>query len=259
MSKSSLLLPLIVCLVWVLPVVGQELTGNQSAGQETIQGPNLSDAEVIEKLKKINASITDGGMLFKKKSFVRSAKRIRTAKSLMIELVADGKPETLKKLEHDYGRLGKAQELLMDKGQEFEELVPLADMGKLWGQESASKSNSKKEKPVSFTKEVAPILIEKCGRCHVQQSRGRFSTATFEAIKKGGAKGEVFKPGDPMKSSLYTLVKSGKMPPKSRNFPKKELNLIKDWIAQGAKYDGQNEKENLAALVGGNNGPGLSR
>jgi hypothetical protein len=38
---------------------------------------------------------------------------------------------------------------------------------------------------VSFTKDVAPLFIVKCGRCHVTNQRGMFSMATFAGLMKG--------------------------------------------------------------------------
>src|SRR4051794_6458484 len=41
------------------------------------------------------------------------------------------------------------------------------------------------DKNLSFTKNIAPLLVTKCGRCHVSAARGKFSMATFADLKKG--------------------------------------------------------------------------
>lgn len=96
-------------------------------------------------------------------------------------------------------------------------------------------------KAVAFA-EVRPVLINYCGKCHGQSAgkpKGDLDLRTVAAIKKGGKNGDVLTPGEPMKSTLYTslLPNAGeKMPPDGNPQPtEKEIALIRDWIASGAK------------------------
>lgn len=52
---------------------------------------------------------------------------------------------------------------------------------------------------------------------------------------KVAAGGAVVVPGDPDKSTLYTLVKSGEMPYGSSPLPDGDVQKIYDWIKAGAR------------------------
>src|SRR4051794_25067636 len=65
-------------------------------------------------------------------------------------------------------------------------------------------------RPVSFRKDVAPILVKNCLGCHnARKAQGGLSLATFALLKKGGkAYGtETLTPGDPDASGLVELVR----------------------------------------------------
>lgn len=94
-------------------------------------------------------------------------------------------------------------------------------------------------KPVAF-KELEPIFRSYCNNCHgaAGKPKGGVDLRTAAAILKGGNGGELVKPGDPEKSPLYLSMKppDATMPPDGRQGPnEKELKLIYDWIASGAK------------------------
>lgn len=94
--------------------------------------------------------------------------------------------------------------------------------------------------PVSYDKDVEPILVKKCNFCHSGNIKeGKLDMSTFEVLMKGGKKGVPVVPGKAKESLLYQL--SGKtqrpsMPPKSEEpLTPQELALLKLWIDQGAK------------------------
>ena len=49
----------------------------------------------------------------------------------------------------------------------------------------------------SFASEVAPILVRRCGGCHVNRMRGNFSMATFAALARGADGSPVVVRGQP--------------------------------------------------------------
>ncbi|MCE9607641.1 MAG: hypothetical protein K8U03_22365 [Planctomycetia bacterium] len=99
---------------------------------------------------------------------------------------------------------------------------------------------------VSFTKEVVPILVAKCGGCHVRGSRGDFSMANYAALMAGtGGTLTVIKPGKGETSILVEKMASGEMPPGGDKVSTPELALISKWIDQGAKYDSQDPSTSL--------------
>jgi len=102
---------------------------------------------------------------------------------------------------------------------------------------------------LSFVKHVAPILVGKCGRCHVDDSKGRFSMATFAALMRGSEAGLVIRPGEASGSRLIQVIEEGDMPRGGGKITPAELKTLKTWIDQGARYDNPNRQANLASLA----------
>lgn len=100
---------------------------------------------------------------------------------------------------------------------------------------------------VSFTKDVAPILSEKCGRCHVNERRGGFSAANYTALMKGPPEGVVVFAGDVIGSRLIETIETGDMPRGGAKVSVGQLKTLKDWIIQGAKFDGNDPNQMIAA------------
>lgn len=94
------------------------------------------------------------------------------------------------------------------------------------------------ENGISFVNQVAPILIGRCGNCHVTGNRGQFSMPSYAMLMKGPAAGVVVFAGDPVGSRLIETIETGDMPRGGGKVPATELQILKDWVAQGAKFDG---------------------
>jgi hypothetical protein len=114
---------------------------------------------------------------------------------------------------------------------------------------SASVSTPLPEKDLSFVKHIAPILVAKCSRCHIDQVKGKFNMATFEAFAKGTPDGPVFQPGQGGASRIVDELTSGDMPRAGPKATKPEIAAITKWIDEGAKFDGPNKKAPLVQLV----------
>jgi hypothetical protein len=100
---------------------------------------------------------------------------------------------------------------------------------------------------VSFTKQVAPILVAKCSNCHIRMKKGGLSMATFADLMKGSDSGTVFKPGKGEGSTLIDLLRSGDMPRGGGPLQADEIDLISQWVTAGAKFDGPSETAPLSA------------
>ena len=85
---------------------------------------------------------------------------------------------------------------------------------------------------------MAPILVSRCGRCHVSDSKGGFSLATFAALMKGPPEGVVIFAGDTVGSRLIETIETGDMPRGGGKVTPQELQTLKAWILSGAKFDG---------------------
>ena len=65
-------------------------------------------------------------------------------------------------------------------------------------------------KPVSFMRDVAPILVENCIACHnPRKSESKYVMTTFAQLAKGGQQGEgiTLEPGEPDESRLVELIR----------------------------------------------------
>jgi len=108
---------------------------------------------------------------------------------------------------------------------------------------------------VSFTNEIAPLLLQKCQACHgPEKSKGGYRLHTFESLIQGGeSKEAAITPGQPEKSKLFQLITArdddDRMPQKDDPLPAGQIALIERWIKEGAKFDGPDPKAPLIALI----------
>ncbi|HEV8070113.1 MAG TPA: c-type cytochrome domain-containing protein [Planctomycetaceae bacterium] len=111
----------------------------------------------------------------------------------------------------------------------------------------------KGDETVTFTRDVAPILVNNCVRCHSgNDPKGGLSMETFELLWAGGKSGAVIDPGQLAKSRLWQLAgeqKPFKMPPGDERITRSEWSKLRTWISEGAAFDGSDPKRKLASLV----------
>src|SRR3977135_3353568 len=91
------------------------------------------------------------------------------------------------------------------------------------------------DKPVSFTKDIEPVLQGSCWKCHgsaIQLSK--LDLRTRVAALKGGEKGPAIVPGKADESKLYRLVAGLEKPamPMDGKLNAEQISTIKDWINQ---------------------------
>ncbi len=93
----------------------------------------------------------------------------------------------------------------------------------------------------TFTKDIFPVFEAKCLSCHeVDKRRGGLSLSTFNHAMEGGSSGQVIFPGDPDGSRLVKLVLQMTepiMPPKGEGLDDDTIDMIKQWIMEGAPRD----------------------
>jgi mono/diheme cytochrome c family protein len=106
---------------------------------------------------------------------------------------------------------------------------------------------------VVFTRDIAPILVNNCVRCHSgNDPKGGLSMETFELLWAGGKSGQVIEPSQLAKSRLWQLAgeqKPFKMPPGDERITRSEWGKLRTWITEGAAFDGSDPKRRLASLV----------
>jgi hypothetical protein len=94
--------------------------------------------------------------------------------------------------------------------------------------------------PVSFSKEIKPILEARCIKCHGGAMQlAKLDLRTREAALKGGEKGPSIVPGKPELSPLYKRAAGTEKPamPMDGKLSAAEVDLLKRWIEQDAKWD----------------------
>lgn len=107
---------------------------------------------------------------------------------------------------------------------------------------------------VSFTKDIAPVFVAKCLACHnVEKAKGGYRLHNFEALMKpGSSKDASVVAGKPSESNLFKLItakdEEDRMPQKDDPLPAAQIALIKQWIEQGARFDGADRSLALAVL-----------
>ena len=94
--------------------------------------------------------------------------------------------------------------------------------------------------PVSFFREVRPILRANCLGCHKPgKLKGGLDLTSHAALLKGGKSGDTVKPGDAANSELFTQIDGAEpeMPKDAEPLNAAEIATIQRWIAEGAKDD----------------------
>ena len=102
---------------------------------------------------------------------------------------------------------------------------------------------------VEFNRDIRPIFSDKCFTCHGPDKANRVTELRFDT--EAGAKIALSEgrqsvvPGDPDKSELFRRIASNdeavRMPPAAMGHAKLsdvEIDLIRRWIEQGAKWQG---------------------
>jgi WD40 repeat protein len=109
--------------------------------------------------------------------------------------------------------------------------------------------------PVSFLKDVAPILVQNCIACHnPRKSESKYTMTTFAQLAKGGVRGKgvTLVGGDPDASYFVELCRPDgepRMPYKQDPMPKEKLEVLERWVKEGAKYDGSSLTEDWPAAL----------
>jgi len=192
------------------------------------------DQKAIQSLEKYVGQMSEQIQTNKGSAAISSAKK---AIAQLKKLVKKPNSAVISKIKPTYQTLKTGYQQMVDAGVKMPALKELPKMSAADSDASATK--------VSFVKDVAPILNSKCGNCHVNQKRGDFSLVTFNEISVGG--GVIA--GEPETSRLIEVIESGEMPKGGGKVSKAELDVLKNWISAGAKYDGDNRAQSIAGLT----------
>ena len=110
--------------------------------------------------------------------------------------------------------------------------------------EIISAANKPADEPISFNRDIRPILSENCFFCHGPDSKHQEADLRldfFEPATRDLGDYAAIVPGDREASETWVRIndKADPMPPKKshKKLSKEEIELIGKWIDQGAKYE----------------------
>ncbi len=105
--------------------------------------------------------------------------------------------------------------------------------------------------PVSFSKDVVPIISKNCMPCHAEEqfNPSELSLDSYDLLMKGGKHGDSVKPGKALESVFVQKLLENppfgdRMPFDPRKKRKKEpvkplsdedISIVTEWVNQGAK------------------------
>ncbi len=95
---------------------------------------------------------------------------------------------------------------------------------------------------VDFSKEILPVLKANCFKCHGEKkAKSKLRLHTLADVLKGGKNGGVIAPGKSAESLLIKRISLGKddddiMPPEGGPLEPSQIEALKRWIDQGAKW-----------------------
>ncbi|MDA0587004.1 MAG: hypothetical protein O2820_03595 [Planctomycetota bacterium] len=108
---------------------------------------------------------------------------------------------------------------------------------------------------VSFMRDVAPILNRRCTGCHgSRKTEGDYRLHSFKNLKTAGESDETpVVPGKPGESELFRrLIETDeelRMPQLDDALSVQEITIVRNWIEQGAKFDGSDEEASFRSIM----------
>src|SRR3954467_586962 len=97
--------------------------------------------------------------------------------------------------------------------------------------------------PISFNREILPILANNCFACHGPDEKKRETKFHFDTQEGMFAKRGVIEPGNAAESLLVEKITDpnpkDRMPPpdSGHTLTQKQIDLLRRWIDEGAKWD----------------------
>jgi mono/diheme cytochrome c family protein len=88
---------------------------------------------------------------------------------------------------------------------------------------------------VSFAHDVLPILESRCGNCHGgERTEKGLNLKTYTDMMQGSENGPVVTAGNAADSKLIELILNQKMPKRGPKLTPPQVELITNWVNQGA-------------------------
>ncbi len=209
--------------------------------------------EQRRQLQALQASATEAGKFYKEGKFEESAAKVTSIQAELLKLLEAKDADLQKESRRVYTILQKAHGLLELEGAVLEPLPS-------WDELTAGPMRAPVggESTVSFKSDIAPWMITLCTNCHINKRSGDFSLATYEDLMKGSKAGRVLFAGSKQGNRLVEVIETGDMPRGGGEVSKEQIEKLRVWIAEGAKFDGPNPSAPLASFAQSEASPATS-
>jgi len=220
----------------------------------SLAGPIASSQEPPASIEALKNEIKKASQLLKERKLSDCITSIDLCTASIEKLSQNADPKDAAELKKIHTQIAKAHELLSLDGAELVELPPWDKIAPTKGtkqkpSEPPAPKPSAASGTLSFSKDIAPWMVEQCSRCHIARSQGGFSMATFNDLMKGSNGGVVLFAGDAVGSRLVETIETGDMPRGGGKVSPENLLKLKQWVTEGAKFDGTAMTAPLASLV----------
>ncbi len=208
----------------------------------------ISTSKQREVVRQINKSLLISNRFLKSKQYAKASLRFTKAQQGLLAAAEGGfEKKNRRSLERALEKLTILHQALTKSGAK----PPKLNAAEIQAAFAAKKTNPENKDPesgetesreagqVSFSKKIAPLLVAKCGECHIEKTKGDFSLASYEALMQGADGNPVLTRGGAKGSLLIDLIESGDMPRGGgAKVSEAELKTLMRWIDQGANLDG---------------------
>ncbi len=233
-----------------LALLLSQVCQNQAVAQNQTAISNSVDLALIKEL------VRKASQLLREGKVVESVDAVEQSTIRIQELTQNASGQELSEIKKIHVELTKAHQLLSVEGAELTNLPTWDALLKEKKLNRSKKEDEKKPVPlpssqatISFSRDIAPWMVEQCSRCHINAERGGFSLATYTALMKGSKGGVVLFPGDPVGSRIVESIESGDMPRNGNKVSAENFAKLKQWIKEGANFDGPSQGAPITSLA----------
>jgi hypothetical protein len=220
-------------------LIGLLLVSLASAqGRMQRQNVNVAQRATIAALK---SKIKQASRFYRAKKNDESAQLVREIEATLTPLMTSKDPAVVLAATSLMQSVEKSKQLLKVRGINFEDAKP-----QMAGNDAET---------VSFTKLIAPVLVDHCVGCHGNDtSRAGLNLQTFEGIQQGGNSGTLRVPAQTAATSLLVGKLRGtadgeQMPLGEDPLPEATIKLFEAWLNNGAPFDGAAPSADLESLI----------
>ncbi|HEX3872116.1 MAG TPA: c-type cytochrome domain-containing protein [Pirellulales bacterium] len=198
-----------------------------------------------QKIDAIDESLHKAATLYRTKKFADLGKLVEQVETSLGELKETVNPDLAPTLSGLEVRVAAAQRLLRAS---LDHAAPAKPATKPVAKMPA-KAKTAPPGGISYVNDIAPLLADRCGNCHITQSKGGFNVGTYAALRQGSSSGTVFNPGKGSGSTLVDLIESGDMPRGGGKLSDADISMIVKWIDNGAVFDGADPTAMVASAA----------